>query len=94
MDKPEDELLAKCYGNALQLAEQHKVESIAFPAISTGAFGYPVEDAANVAFRAIVEMVSKLKSVKRIRFVLYSGRDFEIHEKTLSRIMNQRHIGT
>jgi len=94
VDKPEDELLAKCYRNAFQLAEQHKVESIAFPAISTGAFGYPVEDAANVAFRAIVEMVPKLKSVKRIRFVIYSGRDFEIHEKTLSRIINQRQIRT
>ncbi len=84
VDKPEDELLAKCYRNALQLAEQHKIESIAFPAISTGAFGYPIEDAANVAFRTIVEMIPKLKFIKRIRFVLYSARDLEIHEKILA----------
>jgi len=90
MDKPEDGLLAKCYRNALQLAEQHKIESIAFPAISTGAFGYPVEDAADVAFRTIEEMIPKLKYIKRIRFVLYSARDLEIHEKTLSRIISQK----
>lgn len=94
MDKPEDELLAKCYRNALQLAEQHKIESIAFPSISTGVFGYPVEDASNVAFQTIVEMIPKLKSLKRIRFMLYSARDLEIHEKTLSRIISQRHTGT
>jgi len=84
MDKPEDELLARCYRNALQLADEHKIDSIAFPAISTGAFGYPVEDAARVAFSAIAETIPKIKHVKRIRFVLHSERDFEIHEEALS----------
>ncbi len=83
VDKPEDELLANCYRNALRLAEEHRMESIAFPAISAGAFGYPVEDAAEVAFGTIVDAIPKLKSVKRVRFVLYSGRDLEIHEKVL-----------
>lgn len=83
VDKPEDELLANCYRNALRLAEEHKIESIAFPAISIGAFGYPVEDAAEVAIGTIVEAIPKLKSVKRIRFVLHSVRDLEIHEKAL-----------
>ncbi len=88
VDKPENVLLAKCYRNALQLAEQHNIRSIAFPAISTGAFGYPVADAAEVAFRTIVEMIPTLKSVKWIRFVLYSSTDLEIHENTLSRIIS------
>lgn len=90
VDKPEDEILAKCYRNSLQLAERYNIDSIAFPAISTGVFGYPVEDAAEVAFRTIVEMIPALKSIKRIRFVLYSDRDLEIHEKVLSRIISQR----
>jgi len=89
IDKPEDELLAKCYRNALQLAEQYKIESIAFPAISTGAFGYPIEDAADLAFRTVIKMIPKLKYIKRIRFVLYSDRDLNIHEKALSRIISQ-----
>ncbi len=84
VDKPEDELLANCYRNSLRLGEEHEIESIAFPAISTGAFGYPVQEAAEAAFRTIMEIVPNLKSIKRIRFVLQSGRDLEIHEKVLS----------
>jgi len=83
-DKPENELLARCYRNALRLAEKHNIKSIAFPAISTGAFGYPVEEAASVAFSNVLKMTSELKYVKRIRFVLYSEKDLEIHERVLS----------
>ncbi|MDZ7815502.1 MAG: macro domain-containing protein [Planctomycetota bacterium] len=83
IDKPEDELLASCYRNALRLAEEYKVDSIAFPAISTGAFGYPMKDAAEVAFATVIEAIPKLKSVKRVRFVLYGARDLKIHEKAL-----------
>ncbi len=86
MDKPEDKILANCYRNALKIAEQHKIDSIAFPAISTGAFGYPVKEAAKVALRTIIEIASKLQYVKRIRFVLYSNRDLDIYEETLSRL--------
>lgn len=48
VDKPADWLLASCYRNALQLAEQHGIRSLAFPAISTGAFGYPIEPTAHI----------------------------------------------
>jgi O-acetyl-ADP-ribose deacetylase len=84
MDKPEDELLARCYRNALQLADKHNIDSIAFPSISTGAFGYPTEEAARVAFNTVLEVASELKYVKRIRFVLYSDKNLEIHERILS----------
>ena len=90
VDKPEDELLAKCYRNALQIAEEYRIDSIAFPAISAGAFGYPVKEAAVVAFRTIIEAIPKLKHLKRIRFVLYSERDFDIHKETLSRVLKSR----
>ena len=87
VNKPENELLANCYRNALKLAQQHMIDSIAFPAISTGAFGYPIEEAAEVAFKTIMEILPELQHVKRIRFVLYSNKDLEIHEKTLSRLL-------
>lgn len=83
LDKPEDKLLADCYRNALRLAEEYKIESIAFVAISTGAFGYPVEDATKVASKTIMEAIPRLKSVKRIRFVLHSEGDLRIHERVL-----------
>ncbi|MFN3966345.1 MAG: macro domain-containing protein [Endomicrobiia bacterium] len=85
-DKPEDKILARCYENALQLAEKNKIESIAFPAISTGAFGYPIEEATDVVFRTIMKIVPNLKYVKKIRFVLYSDDDLKIYERKLSEI--------
>jgi len=85
-DRPEAELLANCYRNALALAEQNGIDSIAFPAISTGVFGYPVEEAAEVALRAVVEETEKLERVRLIRFVLFGEEDFEVHERVLSKI--------
>lgn len=86
VDRPEDRLLADCYRNALQLADDYSIDSIAFPAISTGAFGYPVEDAAAVALGTIAQMIPRLRHVKRIRFVLHSAEDLTIHERVLSRL--------
>jgi O-acetyl-ADP-ribose deacetylase len=85
-DRPEAELLANCYRNALALAEQNGIDSIALPAISTGVFGYPVEEAAEVALRAVVEETEKLERVRLIRFVLFAEEDFEVHERVLSKI--------
>jgi len=83
IDKPENKLLSDCYRNALKLADEHNIDSIAFPAISTGVFGYPVEEAAEVALKTIKEVIPTLKHVKKIRFVLHSDRDLKIHEKVL-----------
>lgn len=83
VDTPSDKLLASCYRNALQLADRNGVESIAFPAISTGAFGYPIEPAAEIAFGTIAETLPGLSSVGHIRFVLYSEADVEIHARFL-----------
>ena len=83
MDKPEDKLLASCYRNALKLAEENNVVSVAFPAISTGAFGYPAEEATTVAFKTILENIPRLKSVRLIRFVLFGTSLIGIHERNL-----------
>ncbi len=77
-DKPEDKLLADCYRNALLLADQHEITSIAFPAISSGAFGYPVKEAAEVAIQTIKDIMPELKHVKLIRMVLFSESDLNI----------------
>jgi len=88
-DKPEEKFLADCYRNALRLAEENKVESIAFPSLSTGAFGYPMEDAAEIAFRTIKEVLPELKEVKQIRFVLRGGQAIEIHQQYLEKVFGQ-----
>lgn len=86
VDKPEDELLRKCYSNALELAEKNEIDSIAFPAISTGVFKYPVTRAAEIALKTITSMAAKLKYVKKIRFVLYDDANLAAHDKILSQI--------
>ena len=83
-DRPEAELLEGCYRNSLALAEENGIESIAFPAISTGIFGYPVEEAARVALGTVRDEADSLQHVSLVRFVLHSASDLEAHEMVLS----------
>lgn len=85
-DIPHDELLARCYINALELCETYKLRSIAFPAVSTGAFGYPVEEAAPVALKTIYEKIPQLQYVKNIRMVVFRANDYEQHVKALKKL--------
>ena len=82
-DSPEEKLLANCYKNALRLAEKHQIKSIAFPSLSTGAFGYPIEEAVNISFNAILEELQGLKHFQRIKFVLFSERDLKFYLKKI-----------
>jgi O-acetyl-ADP-ribose deacetylase len=86
-DKPEDKLLADCYRNALNLANEHQIDSIAFPALSTGAFGYPVEEAAEIMFRTIKETIPALKFIRQIRIVLFSESDLRVHHNAMNRTL-------
>lgn len=88
-DEPADVLLASCYQQALALAEDHRVGSIAFPAISTGAFGYPMDTAARVALGTIVAQAGSLASVTYIRFVLHTSGDLAIHETALANLIRR-----
>jgi len=85
-DRPEDELLANCYRNSLALAEEQEIGSVAFPAISTGIFGYPLEEAAEVALRAVIEEAESLQNVRLVRFVLFGEEDLEVYERALSEV--------
>lgn len=86
-DRPEAEHLANCYRNALVLAEEHAISSVAFPAISTGIFGYPVREAAEVALRTVIERAENFRSVCLVRFVLFGEEDLRIHEDALSKLL-------
>ena len=86
-DEPSEALLASCYRNALHLAEQNGITSIAFPAISAGIFGYPIDQAARVALQTISEEVPQLSTVKHIRMVLFGAEDLRVHAKLLEQVM-------
>jgi O-acetyl-ADP-ribose deacetylase len=86
MDKPENLLLADCYRNVLHLADKYKIDSVAFPAISTGAFGYPFEAATDIALASVIETLPDMEHVRHIRFVLFGDIDFEIYVERLRSI--------
>lgn len=86
LDHQQEELLKKCYVNALQLAELEGLTRIAFPAISTGAFGYPFQKAMEISLPAVLKMTEKLTVINEIRFVLYSKKELEMYEDYLSSI--------
>lgn len=88
-DRPADRLLADCYRHALDRAEENGVESVAFPSLSTGAFGYPMREAAGIAMRTVVEAAPELESVRRIRFVLWGADALEVHEDALRQVIGQ-----
>ncbi len=80
VDQPEDKYLSDCYRNALLLADEKGIDSIAFPSISTGSFGFPVRKAATVAVEAIMQCMKSLHNVKKIRLVLFSDQDHDSYE--------------
>ncbi len=85
-DVPSDQILATAYRNALKLADGHGIRAVAFPAISTGVFGYPMEEAAEVALKTVLEEAPNLRHVRHVRFVLFDERACSIHEAVLARL--------
>ncbi|NLN28777.1 MAG: RNase III inhibitor [Firmicutes bacterium] len=77
--------LARTYRSVFEEAERLGVESVGMPAISTGIFGYPKEEAAAVLAEALVDILPRCRSVKRVRLVLYSEEDLAIHREALAR---------
>ena len=71
----EAQLLAACYQNSLRLAAQYSVASIAFPAISTGIFGYPPSEAAAVSSRAMIEFLDSDQTLVEVRLIFFQRRD-------------------
>jgi O-acetyl-ADP-ribose deacetylase (regulator of RNase III) len=75
--------LASCYRQMLLRAEEKQLASIATPAISTGIFGYPVEEAARVALRTVTSEAPALRTVRLVRFVLWGEADLDAHRRVL-----------
>ncbi|WP_300433850.1 macro domain-containing protein [Christiangramia sp.] len=85
-DQPESEFLASCYRNSIQLAEGKKIATIAFPAISTGIFGYPTDLAVEVVFNTLLATLSEIENIKKIKFVLFSEEDLQLYQTKLKKI--------
>ncbi|HYA55331.1 MAG TPA: O-acetyl-ADP-ribose deacetylase [Nitrososphaerales archaeon] len=75
--------LAECYSNSLRVATENGLNSVAFPSISTGAYGYPVREASRVATKAVKSFVESKGAPAEVTFVLYSENDFKAYVKAL-----------
>jgi len=87
VDEPSAQKLASCYREGLRVADAAGIAGVAFPALSTGAFGYPMAEAASVAMATLVEAAPRLASIGTIRVVLADERTRAIHEAALQKSM-------
>jgi O-acetyl-ADP-ribose deacetylase (regulator of RNase III) len=83
----EPKLLQNTYHNILKLASSNGIKSIAFPSISTGAYGYPLEQAAEIALKTAINYLKEHSDIGLIRFVLFGQKTLEIYEKVLKRLI-------
>jgi O-acetyl-ADP-ribose deacetylase (regulator of RNase III) len=82
----EPDLLASCYRESLKLAASKGLASVAFPSISTGAYGYPLEEAAKIALKTTAEFLSNHPEIKLVRFVLFGQPAYQVYEKALKEL--------
>jgi len=79
----EPEKLASCYERSMQLAAENKITTIAFPAISTGVYGYPKKNAAQIAVNQVLKSLSAIPQIKKVTFVLFDKENFDIYKAEL-----------
>jgi len=85
----EAELLKQAYKNSLKLAVAKGLKTIAFPSISTGAYGYPIEDASRIAVTTVKDFLEKEDKLERVVFVLFSEEDFQVYLRNTRSILSQ-----
>ena len=83
----EAELLKQAYKNSLKLAVAKGIKSVAFPSISTGAYGYPTEEASRIAVKSVKDFLEKDERIEKVIFVLFSERDLEIYVEAAKSIL-------
>lgn len=88
-DEPARDLLASCYHRALELAAAEGLASVGFPALSTGAFGYPLRPAAEVALTTVRDTLEAGSPLRLVRFVLFSGEDLQVHGEVLTELADR-----
>jgi len=83
------ELLASCYRRSLEVASQNKLKSVSFPSISTGAYGYPLEEAAPIAIKTVMDYLKAHPDIELVRFVLFGRDAYQAYEKALKDLMKK-----
>jgi O-acetyl-ADP-ribose deacetylase (regulator of RNase III) len=82
----EPEFLASCYLESLKLASAQGINSLAFPSISTGIYGYPIEDAARIALKTVTDYLAGHPEIERVRLVLFGRAAYEVYAQALKEL--------
>lgn len=82
----EDQLLTNCYSNSLKLAINNQIKTIAFPAISTGVYGFPLERATQIAIKTTADFLISDKSIKKVIFICFDKKTYQTYENILASI--------
>lgn len=85
-EKGEEKLLYNAYYNSLKLAKEYEQRSIAFPSISTGVYGYPIDEATDIAIKAVMDFIEKENFIEDVVFVSFSNKNYKIYEEKLNYI--------
>lgn len=83
----EPELLAGAYRNCFRIAREHQLRSIAFPAISTGVYGYPLPEAARISLQVVLEEMENPGTLREVRFVLFDDRTYGAYRDALAEMV-------
>jgi O-acetyl-ADP-ribose deacetylase (regulator of RNase III) len=80
------QLLSSAYRKSLELCTQNNISSIAFPSISTGIYGYPVEEASRIALKTVIDYLKDYPEIKLVRFVLFDSKTYSVYEEALKEL--------
>lgn len=84
------ELLSSAYRKSLELCTQHKISSVAFPSISTGVYGYPIEEASRIALKTVRDYLKDHPEIKLVRFVLFDSKTFDLYQEALKELVSSQ----
>jgi O-acetyl-ADP-ribose deacetylase len=85
----EDGLLASCYRECLRLAAEHGLRTLAFPAISTGAYGFPIERATRIALEEVLRGLKAHRAIERVVFCCFSEGDLEVYDRVAGEMLGE-----
>ncbi len=85
----EDQLLENCYNNSLKLTVKHEIKTIAFPSISTGVYGFPIERASRIALKTVKAFLENDESIQKVIFVCFGSHDYQVYQRAVKEVFGE-----
>lgn len=85
----EEQLLENCYRNSLQVALQHDIHTIVFPSISTGIYGFPIQQASRIAAKTVKTFLEQHEEIKKVTFVCFGQHDYQVYQEVIKEVFGE-----